>query len=159
VHNRLVYRYRFGTLKIASRFLPKFNVAIKVAVKVRFRPDTAAIFHLVALVSRLPLRGFLPAIMTFAAMHPHSLIDRSQYSAIADGHVLDPARQPESKHSLRQAAAGPKTSTIAGVVRYQLFCYSTHHPANVQVHDPMQSLHFDGPRQAPNRGCCTGDRT
>jgi hypothetical protein len=59
---------RFGTLKIASRFFPKLWVAINVAVKVRPRPETAANFHLLAFVSRFPFFGFLPAIVTFAAM-------------------------------------------------------------------------------------------
>jgi hypothetical protein len=74
---------RFGTLNIASRFLPKLCVAIKVAVNVRLRPDTAATTHLLALVIRFPFFGFFPAIVTLAAMRATPLLSTIGISVAA----------------------------------------------------------------------------
>jgi hypothetical protein len=58
----------FGTLKIASRLLPKFKVWRSVPTNTRLRPLTAASRHRVPLVMRSPLFGFLPLIVILGAI-------------------------------------------------------------------------------------------
>jgi len=58
----------FGTLNIASRFLPKLMVLSSVPTKIRLRPLTAASRQPFPLVIRSPLRAFSPLIVISPAM-------------------------------------------------------------------------------------------